>query len=409
MRWFQTAVVLLCLAPYVQAGDWPQWLGPKRDGNSAETVNPWKDAPKVAWKQVVGSGHSVPVVSNGRVFVHARVPEKEQEELIALDAKSGEVLWRTAYDRPAYFSVLNTGPQGTPAVGGNRVFTYGVNGVLSCFEVEKGKQLWQVNAYQKLKAELPTYGVCCSPLVVGNRVLVSVGGKGSSVAAFDAEKGEIVWQAFDEPASTASPVLFPRAKGLPDAVFMTSSRLVAVNPLDGSLNWEFPLVFTPRGASPTPLVAGDLLVTSTMSNGTTVVRLNTAEDKVTAEQTWQEKELHGYFSTGVAGKDRLYQLTNRIKPTPDAALHCVDLKTGKEIWKQEGVGYFHAGLIRLGDGKLLILDDGGTLKLVDGTGDSYRELCKAKVCGGTFANPVLSNGRVYVRDGSEVLCVVVGE
>src|ERR1700733_11398266 len=114
MRWLASAVGLLFLAATAPAGDWPQWLGPKPDGNSAETVAPWTEAPKVAWSQPIGPGHSVPVIAGGRVYVHARVRAKEAEELIAFDAKTGEVVWRTPYDRPAYFSVLNTGPQGTP-------------------------------------------------------------------------------------------------------------------------------------------------------------------------------------------------------------------------------------------------------------------------------------------------------
>jgi outer membrane protein assembly factor BamB len=407
MTWLRAALaVVVCGSPAL-AADWPQWLGPKRDGGSAETVEPWKDAPKVVWKAKVGPGFASPVVAGGKVFVHARVAGKEQEEMIAFDAKSGAELWRSPYDRAPYNSVLNTGPQATPTVAGKRIYSFGITGVLSCFATDDGKQLWQVDAFKLLKANLPRFGVCCSPLVVGNRVVVAVNGKGSSVAAFDAESGELQWQTLDEPASTSSPVLFAaggKAGAVPDVVFMTTLRVVGLNPLDGSVSWEFPLPFQPSGTAPTPLVVGDLILTSTMTNGTTGVRVK-GGDKTTAEKAWQAKELYGYFSSGVAAKGRAFLVTNTLKPLPRADLCCVDLATGKELWRKEGAGYFHFGLIRTGNGKLLLLSDAGTLKLLDAAADSYRELCSAKVCSGNLVTPALAGGCLYARDDQGIVCV----
>jgi outer membrane protein assembly factor BamB len=267
-------ICIFGLALSLPAADWPQWLGPKRDGGTPETIEPWKESPKVLWQAKVGVGFSTPVVAGGRVYVHARVNGKEREELIAFEAKTGKLLWREAYERTKYSSVLNTGPQATPTVAGNRVYTFGITGVLTCFDAEKGKQLWQVDTFKKLNAELPRFGVCCSPLVIGNRVLVAVNGKGSSVAAFDTDTGELQWQGLDEPASTSSPVLFAtkgKAGALPDAVFMTTLRVIGLNPLDGSVNWEYALPFQPSGTTPTPVVSGDTIVTSTMTNGSTAI------------------------------------------------------------------------------------------------------------------------------------------
>ena len=265
-----------------------------------------------------------------------------------------------------------------------------------------------MDAFKKFKAELPQFGVCCSPLVVGNKIVVAVGGKGSSVVAFESGNGpKLHGRALDEAAGTSSPVMLVaggKAGRLPDVAFMTTLRVVGLNPLDGAVNWEFALPFQPGGTAPTPLVIGDRLVTSTMTNGSTAIRV-TAGDKVTAEKLWQAKTLSGYFSSGVASKDRLFVVTNTLKPVPRADLACVELKTGKEIWKKEGVGYFHFGLIRTGNGKLLILDDAGNLKLIDAEGNEFKELCTAKVCEGTLVSPALANGRVYARDASEVVCV----
>lgn len=408
MTWLRAVLAAVVLGPTAAAADWPQWLGPMRDGGTAEAVEPWKGGPKERWRAKVGPGFSSPVVAGGRVFVHAQVRRKDREEMIAFDAKTGDVLWREGYDRGPYSSVLNTGPQATPAVAGDRVYAFGITGVLTCFEAATGKRVWQADAFKQLKAELPRFGVCCSPLVVGDRVLVAVGGTGSSVAAFDAATGEVRWQALDEPASTSSPVLFAgagKAGAVPDVVFMTTLRVVGLNPLDGSVNWEYPLPFQPGGTSPTPIVVGDRIVTSTMSNGTTTLRVKTGE-KTEAAKAWQERRLSGYFSSGVAaGTGRLFLVTNTLKPVPRADLCCVDAATGKPKWKKEGVGYFHFGMVRTGNGKLLVLDDGGNLKLLDAAADDYRELCTAKVCDGTFSIPAVTDGRLYARDDSVVVCV----
>jgi outer membrane protein assembly factor BamB len=408
LRFPAALALLLGLTLTLAAADWTQWLGPKRDGGTTESIEPWKETPKELWKAKVGVGFSTPVSSAGRVFVHARVNGKEREELIAFEAKTGQVLWRQAYDRAPYSSVLNTGPQATPTVAGNRIYTFGITGVLSCFNTETGKILWQVDTFKKLQAQLPRFGVCCSPLVIGNRVLVAINGQGSSIAAFDTDTGELQWQGLDEPASTSSPVLFA-AKGkpgaLPDAVFMTSLRVIGLNPLDGSVTWEYALPFQPSGTSPTPLVSGDTIITSTMTNGSTAIRISTGE-KTTADKLWQAKTISGYFSSGTAvGKDRLFLVTNQLKPVPRADLVCLDAANGKELWRQDGVGYFHFGMIRTGNDKLLILDDGGNLKLVEASAKQYRELCTAKICDGTLVAPALADGRLYARDAEQIICV----
>jgi outer membrane protein assembly factor BamB len=415
MSRFRTVVVLLLCAATVKAGDWPQWLGPKRDGSSPDKVAPWKEkeTPGVLWKQDVGEGFSAPVVAGGRVFIHARVKDKEEEEVVALDAASGKILWKDSYTRPAYKSVIGSGPRATPTVADKRLYTIGINGFLSCYEVEKGKRLWQVDLYKQLKADLPSFAVCCSPLVVGDRVIVSVGGKGRCIIALNAENGEIEWQSLDDTASTSSALVFAgggRAAGTtPDIVFMTPLRIVALDPIDGALRWEHPMAFQPQGTSPTPIAVGDNVVASTQAHGAVAVKIGKKEDKLNAEVAWQNKEMASYFSSGVASGDLIFLVTNTTEGLPATAITCVEAKTGKELWKKEKVGYYHAGLIRTGDDKLLVLNDAGLLTLLEVDAKGAKELARAKVCGGTLVNPALADGRLYVRDGKQVVCLKVGE
>lgn len=415
MMCLRTVVALLICAGAVPAADWPQWLGPKRDGSTPEKVAPWKDTepPRVLWRAPVGGGYSAPVVAGGRVFVHGRVKDKEEEAVLAFEAGSGKLLWQDSYPRPAFRSVLGTGPRATPTVAGKRLVTMGINGLLSCYDVENGKRHWQVDLYKQFQAELPAFAVCCSPLVVGNRVIASVGGKGRCVVGLDAGTGEVQWQALDDPASTSSPVLFaggqrPRG-GAPDVVFLTPLRLIGLDPLDGGLRWEHPLVFQPRGTSPTPIAAGDKLMASTQAHGAIAVQVGTKDDKPTPAALWQNKDLKSYFSSGVASGDLLFVVTNTVEPVPATALTCTAADTGKVLWVREKVGYFHAGVIRCGDGKLLVLNDSGLLTLLEVDAKESREVSRAKVCGGTLVNPALSAGRLFVRDDKELICLQIGE
>jgi outer membrane protein assembly factor BamB len=409
MRW--SCVVFVCCfgAALAPAADWPQWLGPKRDGGTREVVAPWTAAPKVLWRRSVDPGFSSPVVAGGRVFLHTCVKDKEQEQVIALDAVTGKVVWQADYPRPPFKSVLGNGPRATPTVAGKHLYTMGINGVLSCFEAATGTKVWQVDLYSQFKADLPAFAVCCSPLVIGNRVLGSIGGKGRCVVALDTDTGAVQWQALDDPASTSSPVLFAggaRPRGAPpDVVLMTPLRVVGLSPLDGSLRWEHAMVFQPSGTSPTPIAIGDRLVASTQAHGAVAVQVSARDDQMTATPAWQNKELKSYFSSGVAGGDLLFLVTNTIEPLPEAKLTCLEARTGKQLWSKANVGYFHAGVIRTGDGKLLVLSDAGELSLLEADAKGAKVVARAKVCGGTLVTPALADGRLYVRDDKELICL----
>jgi outer membrane protein assembly factor BamB len=403
------------LAGSARSDDWPQWLGPKRDGSTGEKVAPWKDdqPPKALWRQPISPGYSSPVIAGGKVFVHAVVPGKDEEEVIAIDLAKGEILWKDGYTRPRFRSILGTGPRATPTVAGKLLFTMGINGVLSCYDTETGKRAWQVDLFSKFEAQVPQYAVCCSPLVVGNRVIVSVGGKNRCVVALDTATGDIAWQSLDDATSTSSAVLFAggeRQPGAsPDVVFLTPLRLVGLDPLDGTLRWEHSMVFQPRGTSPTPIAIGDKLVASTQAHGALAVQVTKGSDSLKASAAWQDQNQKSYFSTGVALNDLVLLVTNALEPLPTTSIACLDGKTGKSLWTKEKAGYFHAGLIRTGDNKLLVLNDSGLLTLMEVDASGTKDLASAKVCGGTLVTPAFADGRLVTRDDKELICLQVGE
>ncbi|HEY7329183.1 MAG TPA: PQQ-binding-like beta-propeller repeat protein [Gemmataceae bacterium] len=402
--------VLVCLFPAlpVFAEDWPQWLGPRRDNSTMEKVKPWQGELKVLWRKPVGEGHSSPVVADSRVFIHAKVANKNEEEIVALDAKSGEELWRTHYERAAFKSMFGSGPRATPAIVNDRLYAFGITGILTCLDAKKGDKVWQVDALKQFQAKNLFFGMACSPLVVGERVLVNIGGKGSSIVAFDRGNGEVAWKSMDDPASYASPVVLGEG-GQRQAVFLTGANLASLNPADGSVNWRFPLVDRLMESSTTPIRVGDLLLASSITYGSVGLKLETKDSKPAVTEVWKNKELTSYFSTPVAiGTEHIYIITGTISrlTKPSADLHCIEAMTGKELWKQAKIGTYHASLIRTGDDKLLMLTDGGELVLLEPSAKEYQELARAKVSGPeTWAHPALVSGRLYVRDKTELLCL----
>jgi outer membrane protein assembly factor BamB len=406
-----TLLALLLSSGLARAGDWPQWLGPRRDGSSTEKIAPWKDSPKVLWRLPVGEGNGGPVVAGGRVYLFAKTKDKDEEELVALDAKTGKNQWRVAYPRGSFTSPFGVGPRGTPVVANGRIITYGVTGLLTCFDAEKREQAWQVNALKDFEATNLLFGASCSPLLVGRNVLINVGGKGASAVAFDATTGAVAWKSQDDSASYSSPI--HTMQGTADeAIFLTGKRLLALNPADGALYWEYPLVDELFESSTTPLRSGDLLIAGSITYGSVCLKLESKDGKPAVKPAWKNPRLTCYFSTPIAvGKDHLYMVTgsNPLALKHEATLRCVETATGRVLWSQSPVGEYHASLLRTGDDKLLFLDDAGNLMLLQPDPKEYRELCRAKVCGKTWAHPALADGRLYIRDEKELICIQLAE
>lgn len=409
MRWriiLSLAVLMLSTGPGF-AGDWPQWLGPHRDNSSPEKIAPWKTAPKVLWRQPIGEGNSSPVVADGRVFIHAKISGMDEEELSAFDAESGKKLWNIHYVRAAFKSLYGNGPRATPAVFGNHIYTFGITGVLSCFDVTNGKPVWHIDTLKDFHGANLIFGMSCSPLVDGDKVLVNVGVKGASVVAFNKDSGKVLWKSQDDGASYASGIVFESEKQR-QLVFLTGKGLVSLSPSDGRLLWRFPLVDALLESSTTPVKAGNVLVASSITYGSVGLRLQSNDGKPEVKQLWKNDALTCYFSTPVSvGSDHIYMVTG-AKPLTfktGATLHCIELKSGKETWQMPKVGQYHASLLRTGNDKLLMLEDSGSLVLLDPNPTAYRELARSSVSGPTWAHPALSNGRLYVRDEKEIICM----
>ncbi len=410
MKELRALAILLLTAPFVAASDWPQWLGPRRDGSTDEIVKPWKEPLKILWKKPVGDGHSSPVVADGKVYLHAHVPNKQitnnEEVLYAFDAEKGDPLWEAKYPRALFLNPFGLGPRGTPAVDAGKVYTLGITGILTCFDAKKGEKVWQVDTLNEYKGKNLTFGISGSPLIDGDNVLVNVGAKGASIVAFNKNTGKEVWKVLDDTASYSSPIIYGKGDDR-QAIFLTGKGIVSLAPAGGSVFWQHPFKDKLAESSTTPVVLGDTLFASSVTLGGVALKLDNSQAVPKATELWMKKEWHCYFSTpATVGKDHLYLVTGQASLTKAVAnLHCVELSTGKSLWKRDKVGKYHASLARTGDDKLLLIEEDGDLVLVQPDPKEFRELARSKICGTTWAHPAISNGRLYIRDAKELICV----
>ena len=300
---------------------------------------------------------------------------------------------------------FGNGPRATPAVAEGRVYTYGITGVLTCFEAASGKIVWQVDARKEFTALYPTFGFSWSPLVAGKNVIVDVGAKGASVVAFDKDKGKVAWKSLDDRASYSSPMIFG------DGNERQVSFLDGREPGRSETRRRQPRLAVPvQGSALRKL--GDAGQAGRQSprqlHHRRQRRLVTREGK-DVKEVWKNPTLNSYFSTPVAvGKEHVFMVTGDLFKR-QASLRCVKVSDGKEVWTKDKVGTFPAALLKTGDDKILMLTDGGQLVLLAADTKAYQELARAKVCGQAWAPPALSNGKLFVRDDRELICLEVGK
>ena len=383
------------------AADWPQFLGPTRDGVSAETdlLASWpKEGPPVLWQREVGDGYSGPVVAGSRLILFHRVENDEVVE--ALEAATGKAQWQFRY-ATGYRDDFGKGdgPRSTPLVAGGRVYTLGAEGRLHCLDLETGKKVWERALLDDYRVRKGFFGVATSPLLEGGLLLVNVGGTGAGVVAFDKDTGKEVWRATSDGASYSSPVA-ATLDGVRHALFFTRDGLVSLDPRTGAVrfrkHWRSRLDASVNAA--TPLVLDGHLFLSACY-GTGAVLLKVRRDGV--DEVWSgDESMSNHYSTCVRVGDYLYGFDGRQED--GARMRCVEWKTGKVRWTRPDYG---CGSMILADGRLIVFTENGDLVLVEPSPEAYRETARAAVLTGPCRAPLaLADGRLYARDGRKLVC-----
>lgn len=411
---FLAACCLLAWAAACEtsAGEWPQILGPDRNGiaaNDEVLLDEWPtDGPYTLWQRDVGSGYAGVAVADKRTVLFHRVQGNEVTE--ALDAATGKTLWTD--EHPTTFTPEvggGDGPLCVPVIQGGRVFTFGAEGVLTCLDAATGKRLWLRDTHADFGAQAGYFGAGSSPIVAGKLVIVNVGGakREAGIVAFSIATGETVWTKTGERASYSSPVLVSIAD-VPHLLIITRYRVILLDPVTGAIRWQF--AFGARGPTvnaANPLVLADkngknhLLVTASYGIGS----LYGSFDKAGMTKVWAGTEsLASQYCTPIARGGFLFAIDGR-DDGPPGEFKCIQQSTGEVIWKEPNFGY---GSLIFADGKILATTVAGELVLIKPDTAGLHVLARARPFAGTIrALPALASGKLYLRDEHTLKCLSV--
>ncbi len=404
MRRVLAGCVVVLMGLPVWGADWPNWLGPNRNGSSPETglLVDWpKDGPKVLWKAPGGEGYSAVVVAKGKAVT--LVQRNGGEAVLALDAAKGTKLWETKI-APAYKNQYGNGPRSTPTFEGDFVYVQSVSGPLVCLDAAKGDIVWSVDLLKEFGAKNISWGLSASPVVDGDLVLAIPGGKGAGVVALNKKDGKLAWKLGDDKAAYATPVAMTVA-GQKQLLFFTASGLLAVSPAGKEL-WRVTWETEYDCNICTPLVIGDtLFVTSGEGVGSALYRLSASGPP---EMIWESKGKKGvmtnFWANSVVQDGYLYGLNGEFSER--IQLNCVELKTGKLMWSQKEFG---KGGICLADGHLFMTTKAGDVVLARATPEKYEEKARFTLLGDNRTVPTISDRRMYLRDKENIYCLEVAK
>jgi outer membrane protein assembly factor BamB len=401
--------LLLALAPgLLPASDWPQFRGPARDGVSKETglLKGWpKDGPPLLWTATgLGGGYSSVSVAGDHVYTLGN-QKGNVSNVVAIDRDTGKVAWTAEVGR----SGGNLGC--TPTVDGDRVFALGQEGDLVCLTTA-GKRVWHRNLLTEFGGSYGYWHYCESPLVDGDRVIVTPGGKDATMAALNKAAGETVWTCPIPTRHTEagySSVVVATVGGVKHYVQLFNGGLVGVS-TEGGVLWKYEKLGPNTANIPTPIVAGEYVFASAgYGKGAALLRLKAEGKGVTYEEVYFRRELTNKHGGVIRVGDYLYGDTD-----DQGRPFCAEFKTGKVLWKRER-DQGHGGgstAVTAADGRLYFHYEDGWVVLADASPAGYKEhgAFKApKRSGQSWAHPVVSGGRLYIREGDLLYCYDVRE
>lgn len=382
--------------------DWPQWRGPNRDDVSKETglLKSWPEGgPKKVWSyENAGNGYSGPAIANGKFFTLGT--RDNSEILIALDANTGKELW-TANLGGILENGWGGGPRGTPTVDGDKVFAMSGKGNLACVNVADGKIVWQ-KGMTSLGGKVPGWGYTESVLVDGDRVVCTPGGSQGAIAALDKKTGEVLWRSkeFTDGAQYSS-IVPAKINGTDTYVQLTMQSIVGIAPKDGKQLWRAP--FPGKTAViPTPIVKDNLVyVAAGYGVGCKQIKVNPDNS---VETTYENKVMKNHHGGVILVGEHLY---GHAEP----GWTCQNFKTGEQVWNHRNFG---KGAVTYADGKLYCMDENaGNVVLVDASPEGWKEHGRFKLDpqtkirhpqGKVWTHPVVSNGKLYLRDQDLIHC-----
>jgi outer membrane protein assembly factor BamB len=402
-------IIAAFFAQTAAAQDWTQWRGPTRDGIVPASSAPksWPNTLRQLWRVEIGEGYSSPVVSQGKVFIHGR---RDPEEVVtALNLADGKVLWQQKYpasfQKNQYAVSMAKGPNSTPLVMGNRLFTLGVTGILIAWDTATGRELWRKDFSNTIDTSKLFCGTAASPLAIDDRVVVQVGSDihGGQMLALQPATGAVVWQWRGLGPGYASPVVIDIG-GKPQIVTLTEGSIVGVDAKTGAELWSSPFPDEWHENIATPLWTGAYLVISGTRQGTHSYEVKQTAGKWSATEVWKNPDVAMYMSSPVYGDGLIYAHSSKRK----GQFVAVDAKTGGVRWATEGREGEHASVLLTPNHIVYLTNDAQLITARRGASafalEKRYEVAKAQ----TWAMPVFLGSDLLVRDGTGLIRLTPG-
>ena len=393
--------------------DWPHVRGPAYDGLSAETglVNSWPaGGPPVLWTRDLSQGYSGFVVAGGRLFTQYQT--KIGQFILALDPDSGAELWRQRVGLPWQPAGAYPGPYATPTWHDDRLYYTTPMGEAGCLAAKDGHELWSVDLRKRFNPRGVDFGYAATPLVENGRVILPVGGEGASLVALNVADGSTVWAVGNDPASycPAYPITLGGRRLL---VAFLQNSLALHDAATGERVWRQKLSSSYDEHSAWPLYSEPhLMVAAPFRSGAQLFKFESVDGAVAAKTIWAGKSLSNDVCSSILVGGHVYGFDlQQLQTSPHrgsrGAFKCLDFLTGTTKWETEDIGQ---ATVLFADGKLILLNDTGTLILARANPSAYEELARAKVLDGglCWSPPALRRGKLFVRNQSKMVCLFLG-
>jgi outer membrane protein assembly factor BamB len=342
----------------------------------------------------LGEGYSAFSVVGNRVYTMGQ--RGERQYVIALDAASGKKVWEVAAGG-SFRERRGHGPRGTPTTDGDRLYALAADGTLVCLEAATGKQVWTQNVVEKFGASVIHWGISESPLIDGDRVIVTPGGRGAAVVALDKKTGGLVWKSQSDEAGYSSPIVFDLG-GKRQIATLTGEAAIGLNAANGELLWRYDKVSNRTANIATPIFHdGHVFVSTDYGTGCALLKLTPQGGGVKADEVYFSREMKNHYSSSVLVGEHLYGFNSQI-------LTAMRLRDGEVAWRDRSVG---KGSVTYAEGHLYCFSERGVMGLVEATPEGYREKSRFSIPPGefnTWTPPVIANGHLYLREQDNLYC-----
>ncbi|MBP6824785.1 MAG: PQQ-like beta-propeller repeat protein [Acidobacteria bacterium] len=384
----------------VANGDWPQWRGANRNGLSSETgfLKQWPDGgPKTLWAiSEIGEGFGAVSISGERIYIQGT--RGEASVVFGLNRADGKTIWSTALG-PKGSERRGNGPRSTPTVDGDRLYVLTESGDLACLRARDGSSVWRKNILKEFGASNPGWLISESPLVDGNRVIVSPGGRDAGIVALDKMTGQTIWKAAGLGSEAAySSCIVADVGGVRTIMNFTSSAAVGVRASDGKVMWQYSKVSNDTANCTTPVFSDNkVFFSSAYGTGGALLNLSAQGGEVKQQEVYFTKDMMNHHGGMVLVNGYLYGFSN-------SALTCLEFATGKKMWVNRSVG---KGSLTYADGMLFLLGEDQVVGLADASPNGYSEKGRFTIADlgkNSWAHPVVAGGKLYIRNQNTLTC-----